>query len=300
MGKTQKKQGIPYPEWRWVRNRRPAWYALPENESPEARIFLTNALSDRHLHKYSDNPVIADKRLHVVLPKKKVNWRLLIAVLNSSFVAVSAELAGRIIKGDGVLEVDYDDLHDHVRIPDVREFSSEDAERILDAFSKLADRPIESIEREITKSDRIALDQAVLHAIGLSHRKFLSLLYEGLCELVSERITLGKMRGKARKTKARGAKAEKKAAEEVLDEVLPDGPKRFPEEFLSGAATAATKTLVDLPDAPLIFDSSPLFAGVHTADNSFSRPVKTPAGGQISRIHTRLWPSDSRTARESR
>jgi hypothetical protein len=31
-----------------------------------------------------------------VLPKKNVNWKLLIAVLNSSFVAVSAELAGRI------------------------------------------------------------------------------------------------------------------------------------------------------------------------------------------------------------
>ena len=139
-GKTQKKQGIPYPEWRWVRNRRPAWYALPENESPEARIFLTNALGDA-ISTNTDTAVIADKRLHVVLPKKGVNWNLLIAVLNSSFVAVSAELAGRIVKGDGVLEVDYDDLHDHVRVPDVREFSKEDSDRILDAFSKLVDRP---------------------------------------------------------------------------------------------------------------------------------------------------------------
>jgi hypothetical protein len=280
-GKTQKKHGVPYPEWRWVRNRRPEWYSLPENESPEARIFLTNALGDRHLHKYSDTAVIADKRLHVVLPKKGVNWKVLIAVLNSSFVAVSAELAGRILKGDGVLEVDYDDLHDHVRVPDVREFSKEDSDRILDAFSKLVDRPIESIEREITKSDRIALDQAVLRAIGLSHRKYLMLLYEGLCELVCERTTLGQMRSKARKTKSRGAKAEKKAAEEVLDEVLPDGPKRFPDDFLSGAATTGTRTPVELPEAPLIFDNSPLFSEVHTADNSFSRPVKTPAEGKF-------------------
>lgn len=280
-GKTQKKQGIPYPEWRWVRNRRPAWYALPENESPEARIFLTNALGDRHLHKYSDTAVIADKRLHVVLPKKGVNWKLLIAVLNSSFVAVSAELAGRIVKGDGVLEVDYDDLHDHVRVPDVREFSKEDSDRILDAFSKLVDRPIESIEREITKSDRMALDQAVLRAIGLSHRKYLMLLYEGLCELVCDRTTLGQMRSKARKTKSRGVKAEKKAAEEVLDEVLPDGPKRFPNDFFSSAATTAIKTPIELPEASLVFDNSPLFAGVHTADNSFSLSVKTPAEGKF-------------------
>lgn len=280
-GGTQRKEGIPYPEWRWVRERKPAWYALPENESPEAKIFLTNALGSRHLHKYSETAVIADKRLHVVLPKKKVNWKLLIAVLNSSFVAVSAELAGRVVKGDGVLEVDYDDLCDHVRVPDVREFSKEDTERILDAFSKLVDRPIESVESEIAKSDRMAFDQVVLRAIGLNHRKYLRPLYEGLCELVGERTTLGQMRGKARKTKARGVKAEKKAAEEVLDEVLPDGPKRFPDDFLSGAAIAASKTPVELPEAPLIFDNSPLFSGVHTADNSFSRPVKMPAEGKF-------------------
>ena len=280
-GKTQKKQGVLYPQWRWVRSRKPAWYALPENESPEARIFLTNALGDRHLHKYSDTAVIADKRLHVVLPKKGVSWKLLIAVLNSSFVAVSEELAGRTIKGDGVLEVDYDDLHDHLRVPDVRQFSKEDSERILDAFSKLVDRPIETIEREIAKSDRIDLDQAVLRAIGLSHRKFLKPLYEGLCELAGERTALGRMRSKARKTKARGVKAEKKVAEEVLDEILPDGPKRFPDDFLSGAASTATKTPVALPEEPLIFDNSPLFSEVHTADNRFTRPVKTPAEGKF-------------------
>ena len=179
-GKTQRKQGIPYPEWRWIRERKPAWYALPENESPEARIFLTNALGGRHLHKYSETTVIADKRLHVVLPKKKVNWKLLIAVLNSSFVAVSAELVGRIVKGDGVLEVDYDDLRDHLRVPDVREFSDDDTEQILDAFSKLVNRPIESVEREITKPDRIALDKAVLSAIGLSPDQYLKPLYRGL------------------------------------------------------------------------------------------------------------------------
>jgi len=66
--------------------------------------------------------------------------------------------------------------------------------------------------------------------------------------------------GQARKIKSRGVKAEKKAAEEVLNEVLPDGPKRFP-MTLSSAATTATKTSVDFPEAPLVFDNSPLFAG---------------------------------------
>ncbi|MGH7192993.1 MAG: hypothetical protein ACREJM_05580, partial [Candidatus Saccharimonadales bacterium] len=37
--------------------------------------------------------------------------------------------------------------------------------------------------------------------------------------------------------------------------------------------------IVHLPDDPLIFDQSPLFTGVHTADNHFSRTVK-PAEGK--------------------
>jgi hypothetical protein len=89
------------------------------------------------------------------------------------------------------------------------------------------------------------------------------------------------MRAKARKTKARGTKAENKAAEEVLDEVLPDGPKRFPDDFLSGAAMPAAKTHIELPEAPIIFDNSPLFSGVYTADGTFSRAVKVPAEGKF-------------------
>jgi methylase of polypeptide subunit release factors len=280
-GKTQRKHGILYPEWRWVRDRKPGWYALPENESPEARIFLTNALGDRHLHKYSETPVIADKRLHVVLPKKGVPWKLLIAVLNSSFVAASAELVGRTVKGDGVLEVDYDDLRDHLVVPDVRKFSNADAKRVLDAFHKLVARPIESVGHEIAKADRVALDTAVLKAVGLDPKKYLKAVYEGLCELVRERVQLGQMRSKARKTKTRGGKAEKKAAEEVLDEILPDGPRRFPDDFFSGAAAGGNKTAIDLPEAPLSFDNSPLLLGVHTADGTYSRNVKTPAEGKF-------------------
>ena len=280
-GKGQKKQGVPFPEWKWVRDRKPAWYSLPENESPEARIFLTNAFGERHLHKYSKMPVIADKRLHVVSPKSNVPWRLLIAVLNSSLVAASEELVGRIVKGDGVLEVDYDDLKHHLLVPDVRRFSDSDKKRVLAAFDKLADRPVEAVNREVEQADRMAFDRAVLRAVGLDPKKYLKLVYEGLCELVRERVELGQMRGKARKTKARGTKAEKKVAEEVLDEVLPDGPRRFPDEFLSSVARVGDKTAVELPEAMLTFEHTPMFMGLHTADRSFSYNVANPGEGKF-------------------
>ena len=137
------------------------------------------------------------------------------------------------------------------------------------------------VVEEIKQKDRQSFDSAVLKAIGLSPKLYLQPLYEGLCCLIRERLELGQMRSKARKTKTRSTKAEKKAAEEVLDEVLPDGPKRFPDEFLSSAATASIRTSVELPEAPLIFDNSPLFSGVYTAGGSFSRAVRTPAEGKF-------------------
>ena len=157
-------------------------------------------------------------------------------------------------------------------VPGVRRFSSADAKRVLDAFSKLADRP----------RDRHSLDAAVLKSIGLDPKKYLKPIQEGLRELVRERIALEQMRGKARKTKARGTKAEKRVVEEVLDEVVPHGPRRFPEDFFSDTATTGSKTLVDLPETPLIFYNRPLFVTcVHTADGSFSRNTKARAEGKF-------------------
>ena len=149
------------------------------------------------------------------------------------------------------------------------------------AFDKLADRPVEAVNREVEQADRMAFDRAVLRAVGLDPKKYLKLVYEGLCELVRERVELGQMRGKARKTKARGTKAEKKVAEEVLDEVLPDGPRRFPDEFLSSVARVGDKTAVELPEAMLTFEHTPMFMGLHTADRSFSYNVANPGEGKF-------------------
>jgi hypothetical protein len=196
-------------------------------------------------------------------------------------VALLVESTGRVTMGDGALELTVEDARDYLPFPKKKGLLRRHLQAVATGFASLLTRPIGPILEEIRKNDRRALDAAVLKAIGLDPKKYRDPIYDGLSELLRERIELGQMRSKARKTKTRGAKAEKKAAEEVLDEVLPDGPKRFPDDFLSGAATAAAKTLVELPEAPLIFDNSPLFSEVHTADDSFSRPVKTPAEGKF-------------------
>jgi hypothetical protein len=274
-------KGMKWPEGVWVKNRRPGWWALPSNEVQLAQVFFSMAFGERHIHRYCSSPLVADNRLYFLSPDKRMTTEELAAALNSSIASLALEATGRVTMGDGALEMKVEDAREYLPVPDLRPLSAASKKRIGTSFQPLLNRDIKPVLDEVKQEDRKALDIEVLRAIGLDPKKYLNPMYEGLSELVLERIELAQMRGKARKTKARGTRAEKKAGEEVLDEVLPDGPRRFPEEFFSGAASGGDKTTVDLPEPPLIFDNSPLFSGVHTADGRYSRNVKTPAEGKF-------------------
>jgi type I restriction enzyme M protein len=275
-------KGLKWPEGTWVATREPGWYALPNTEINLGQIFMSEGFGEAHIHRFCPVKLVPDKRLYFLEPSSDVSEAEdVAAILNCSITGLSLEVSGRVTMGDGVLEYAVEDARDYLFVPDIRSATSHCKKRIRTHFEALLDRPIQPVRREIECSDTQALDKAVLSAIGLDPKNYLKPIYEGLSDLVRERNELGQMRGKARKTKARGTKAEKKAAEEVLDEILPDGPRRFPEDFFSGAAAGGGKTVVDLPEAPLAFDNSPLFTGVHTADNSYSRDVKSPAEGKF-------------------
>lgn len=275
-------KGLKWPEGTWVANREPGWYALPNTEINLGQVFMSEAFGEAHIHRFCPVKLVPDKRLYFLEPSPEVSEAEdVAATLNCSVTGLCLEVSGRVTMGDGVLEFAVEDARDYLHVPDIRSVSAPHRKQMRERFEALLNRPIQSVRREIECDDTQALDKAVLTAIGLDPKRFLKPIHEGLCELVRERIELAQMRGKASKTKTRGVKAEKRAAEEVLDEVLPGGPKRFPDDFLSGAAMTAAKTPVELPEAPLIFDNSPLFSGVHTADNTFSRNVKTPAEGKF-------------------
>jgi hypothetical protein len=281
-GETQKwSDGSLWKDGKWLKDREPGWWALPPSETHPAQVFLSKGADQRHMHRFSPTALIADQRLYYLNPDEHISSSLLAAVLNTSVTALGVELTVPLTAGDGVCELRVEDAREYLPVPDVRKAAKQVRSRIDKALESLLERPIEPVASECKRDDRRFFDATVLKAVGLDPKKCLKPIYEALCELVRERIELGQMRGKARKTKSRGVKAERKAAEEVLDEVLPDGPKPFPEDFLSGAATAGGKTSVELPEAALIFDNSPLFSGVYTADDSFSRPVKTPAEGKF-------------------
>lgn len=274
-------KGATWPEGTWVAKREPGWYALPPNEAQMSHIYFSEAYHERHLQRYSPEPLVADNVLCFLTPKRESDTALLVASINSTIAHLALELTGRITLGDGVLRLKVEEARDYLPVPNLIGLKGKKREQVLDAFNLVLERDAHSAFQEVKSDDRQQFDKAVLTALGLDHRRFLKPIYEALCELVRERLELGQMRGKARKVKTRGTRAEKKVAEEVLDELFPDGPKRFPGEFLSAAAASGKTVSVELPEAPLIFDHSPLFTGVHTADDDFSRNVKTPAEGKF-------------------
>jgi hypothetical protein len=134
-------------------------------------------------------------------------------------------------------------------IPDVIQLTNTQAERILEAFDSLLTRPIKPIFEEVKMPDRQSLDSLALEALGLDPKKYLKPLYDGLCELVRERIELAKMRKKVKKTRLE--RDIEKVKQEIIKEFLPDGPKRFPEDFLDPSANEENMKEVSLPNKPL-------------------------------------------------
>ena len=132
----------------------------------------------------------------------------------------------------------------------MRKFDATQQREIQEAFKPLLARPIGSVREEIGKSDRRMLDAAVLRAMGLDPDRWLPAIYDGLATLVSERVGLSQQRGQTR-SKSKPGRAAVRVAEEVLSDLLPDGPQRFPDAFLSPAAKQGGFREITLPVQPL-------------------------------------------------
>jgi hypothetical protein len=240
--------GLTWPHGAEVRERNPGWYSLPAYRGKPANLFFAIAYSDRHIHKYSPEPLLGNNRLYFLSPAKGIDDELVAAVMNSSLTAFFTEATGRVTMGDGALELTVEDARDYLYVPDVRNFDEADRETIRMAFQPLLKRPIGSVLDEIQKPDRQALDRAVLSAIGMDSDEWLPRLYDGLSILVRERIELGKKRSQSKSSHSK--KAAGRVSEEVLHDLLPNGPQHFPEDFLTPAARVKMRE-IPLPEKPL-------------------------------------------------
>ncbi|MFB3895821.1 MAG: class I SAM-dependent DNA methyltransferase [bacterium] len=223
-GEKQKRSGIPYPKVPTVMNRK-LWYDLGEQH--KEKVLIQKQTGDRFLVPYNLSGAQLDCNLYgLVFKSDKIGLGLSI-YLNSTLAHLFRELFGRSNLGDGGLkteEIDWAILY--TPQIDILKTIQEKGKTI---FNNIARRDIDSIFDEVKKKDRQELDKIIFHALGITSKDDQQAVYNGICELVQERLDLAKLRTKQKKQ--RKIQDTQRLVDEVIEELLPN-LNRFPDQFL--------------------------------------------------------------------
>ncbi|HHT9117451.1 MAG TPA: HsdM family class I SAM-dependent methyltransferase [Candidatus Hypogeohydataceae bacterium YC38] len=220
------RSGLGYPDVPSVQGRT-YWYDVGDREPGD--LVINRFTGERFFFPVNKHKVMISDTFFEVKFKESNSTTLYQAILNSTLTYLFAELTGRITWTQGVLYF-YGPEITELLIPNLINIPKGLHSKIIKAFNKILSRPLESISEEIQKKDRRNLDSLLLKAMGLAPEKYLKPIYFGLCELVKERTELVKIGQKTRQT--RTERDIEKIKEELLRDILPEGPKKFPEEFL--------------------------------------------------------------------
>lgn len=244
--KQKVKAGIPWPQVPTVKYRKPGWWSIPRCEP--ARVFVSYVIGDTFAQRYSEKPVISDRCFHMITPFNVNEGKTLSAILNSTLMSLLMELTGRVNLGEGALKFETEDTK-QILAPNPSIFNEKAREELEDTFDVLSKREIKPIFEEVKMKDRQKLDSHILTALGLDPKIYLKPLYDGLLELVMERIELSRMRTKAKKTKI--TMDTEKLVNQVIEANLPNGVKKFPEDFLDKRLKPSEYETVSIPAEPL-------------------------------------------------
>ena len=239
-----KKGGTPFPEVPSVQGR-PFWYDLGKNVSCD---FVVNRfIGERFFFSINKTGALIGDVAFVADLKNRKDIDIFSAILNSTTISLFVEISGRAGLGEGLLTFYGPDIVD-LPVIDPNKISTEKKKVIIKSFEQLSTRPILPIFEEVKMKDRQKLDSLVLEAIGLDPKKYLKPIYDGLCELVRERIGLAGMRKNVKKAKTE--KDVEKLIEQVANETIPNGARRFPDEFIDSRYLKDAKE-ISIPNEPL-------------------------------------------------
>ena len=220
------------------------WYALGDRKPSHILPFINSG--DIHRVLYNPSEVYVDHNLFEVSIEADSELGLLL-YLNSSVAALFKELIGRANLGEGGLKVEGVDWNS-LTCPKAK-YLKELSKLGAGKFDKLLERPVKSIFQEVKTKDRQKLDGLVLETIGLDPAKYLKPIYDGLTELVRERIELAGMRKKLKQAKP--VRDITKLLDQVTKDLLQEGIKSFPEDFLHKKPNPQDCSNVAVPDVLL-------------------------------------------------
>jgi hypothetical protein len=245
------------------------WWSLGNRRYPE--IIYPCGIGD--IYKVFDNSieVFNDKRLYEVYTNGDDSvLALLITTLSSFFT----EAESRINLGDGIIDLTVYEVED-LKVLNIKKLNKKGISKINKELAELTKRKIKAILDEIKQKDRIALDTAVLEALGLDPKEYLPKIYKGITQMVRERLELPKMRKKQKKQKIQISYDQVK--ESVIKECVGDTFKKFPEGFYTIGEIG--KEYDDLEFEPYTTSGKPLiyeyFMGHYTLKDEFGQEIFT-------------------------
>lgn len=200
---------------------------IKRNNYPFSSVSIETGIGTSGTTKFGDIIFWKDRSSNDSSGNEKLKY-----LLNSTLFFLFLESNTRVNLGDGLLDVAVYEM-EGTSVPKSNLFEKEELKEIKKLFNKIAKRNIKSIHQEVKMKDRKAFDSAILKALGLDPDEYLPRIYEGLCQMVKERLELPKMRKKQKQQAQDYAHDQVKAS--VIRDCLPNGVKQFPEGFFNPA-----------------------------------------------------------------
>lgn len=233
------------------------WYDITQDKRSD--IVWAKAHQYRHLVWLNPDKLIANNRMYDIFAPQNTNTKVLSAVLNSTFVALSKAFFGRYVGKEGYLETSVLDAKMMI-VPNSNLASNKLGKTLTSAFDSMRKRkalPLVNVDStdeenwtgELALADRQALDDAVLELIGITdadeRRVLRDELYREITKLYRQIRVAEKIMQKFRsQTAGKGKQTAHTIAEEIWTE-FPEKPTAFsPLSFVP--ADAETET-VNLP-----------------------------------------------------
>lgn len=170
---------------------RDPWYSAIRGMKPAPLIFPSK-VGERWLVAINKASVYEDKKLYGIFPGVGVDLELLAALLNSTWARYYTEITCRQLTGaQAIADIDVV-VAEQILLPDPFLISEADRSELCAVLNSIAQRPVKSVFEEVHLSDRRALDDAVLRAIGFENRsereRACEDLYNAVTSLVRSRL----------------------------------------------------------------------------------------------------------------
>jgi len=251
------KDGIPWPKVPSVKGRK-YWWGIGKRKT--ADIIINRFINERFFFPTNGSEYyVSGDTVFIGYAKEHIDYSL----LNNTMQYLFVEINGRTNLGDGLLTFYGPDI---VNTPVVK------SELLPKINSKIATRKVKSIFKEVKQKDRRELDSEILKALGLDPDEWLDRIYDGLTELVRERLELPKMRKMAKKIK------KERSIAAVVDELVKNfqgGIRLFPEDF------------VDLDKVKLDYLSLPPHRFERCVENGFFSFCEAEVDGKMMKFEYR-------------